>query len=60
MHEDQEERNKENHEKDRVAGNVILLDGRGEFPKVVRISTPRGMVDYRLVRTNAGKFLLCK
>ena len=44
---------------DRIEGDVIVLDGKGYFPKRVIIITEEGKKrEYRIVRTYKGGFIL--
>lgn len=46
--------------RDRVEGNDIILDGEGEFPKLVIILNKGDIKKYRIVKTKLGKFQLTK
>lgn len=43
---------------DRIEGNEIVLDGEGEFPKKLIIIEAGRKLEYRLIRTQNGRFLL--
>lgn len=44
---------------DRIEGDKILLDGKGQFPKKLIIILEGGRVkEYRIIRTRNGKFIL--
>ncbi len=44
---------------DRIEGNLIILNGEGDFPKEVLILNSRGMKkEYRIVKTRHGGFVL--
>lgn len=46
--------------RDRVEGNDIILDGEGEFPKLVIILNKGDIKKYRIIKTKLGKFQLTK
>jgi hypothetical protein len=46
--------------RDRVEGNEIILDGEGEFPKLVIIISKGDKKEYRIIKTKTGKFQLIK
>jgi hypothetical protein len=44
--------------KDRIEGNTIILDSRGEFPKKIIIFEPGGQKEYEIKKTRKGRYLL--
>jgi hypothetical protein len=47
-------------ELDRVEGTTIFLDGDGAFPKRLIITERKQRLEYVLMRTKFGKYLLNK
>lgn len=43
---------------DRIEGDEIILDGQGKFPKKLIIIDAGRKLEYRIVRTRNGGFLL--
>jgi hypothetical protein len=46
--------------RDRVEGNTIILNGRGNFPKRLLIVELGKKKEYRLIRSRYGKYHLNK
>ena len=51
-------RNKKRIVRERIEGDRIILNGQGHFPKQVVIVQPDRKIEYKLVRSKKGKFLL--
>jgi hypothetical protein len=45
-------------EKDRIEGETIILDGNGEFPKKLVIVEIEGEIEYQIIKTRKGGYLL--
>jgi len=43
---------------DRIEGNSIILDSRGDFPKRLIILTKDGVKEYRILKTRNGGYIL--
>lgn len=43
---------------DRIEGDQIILDGRGRFPKKLVIINAGRRLEYRIVKTRNGGYLL--
>ena len=43
---------------DRIAGDEIILDGQGKFPKKLIIIDGGRKLEYRIVKTRNGGYLL--
>jgi hypothetical protein len=48
----------DNEDFDRIEGNKIILNGQGIFPKKLIIIEPGNKREYRLIRTQYGKYQL--
>ncbi len=45
---------------DRIEGTWIILDGKGKFPKSVKINLGYCWKEYRLIKTENNGFILTK
>jgi hemin uptake protein HemP len=43
---------------DRIEGNIIIIDSEGEFPKKVIVQENGQRLEYSLIKTRKGKYLL--
>ena len=48
------------HRIDRIEGDKVILNGQGVFPKRLIILDPHKVQEYRLVRSESGKYQLNK
>lgn len=53
-------RDQGNSQFDRIEGNKIILNGKGVFPKKLIIKEAGNKLEYRLIRTQHGKYSLNK
>ena len=45
---------------DTIEGDTIFLNGQGFFPKKLVIIEPKKRIEYRIVKSNRGKYQLNK